>query len=505
VIRNRSEELHAFHARHFVKPVGERPASTNGHRSELTDEEVEQLARGARNSAKFEALKSGDISGYASHSEADQAYVSLLAFYTQDEEQLDRPYRQSGLCRQKWLDRPDYRHRTITHALSNLRETYTPDDGARMVAGGNGNLVSRRPNLYRDGTRDTKPEVVRLADVERPGPRRYLCQDLVLAAYVTLLHGDGGVAKSLLALALAVAVAGGSREWLGRRLENGRVLYLDFELDAEEQARRVHQLCNGVGLEKPPEDLLYMSAVGHKPREAFEAAREACEEYGVELLVVDSYGVALHGDAEHARDVIGFHQEYLEPLRALGIGVLVIDHQSRLQAGQSYQQKGAFGSVYKGNLARSVIQAEATERGEGTLTVRLRQKKHNFGPLAEPFDVKLSFSDEAVTLQAVELKAAELAEEATLTAPDRVKLALEDGPAYPWEISDATGVPLKTVKNVLTGLQKQGTVEPTGQTEGQAEQVRLSVPRPNLYRGGTRDTDDSLEGLYVNEQGEAEF
>ena len=231
---------------------------------------------------------------------------------------------------------------------------------------------------------------------------------------------------------------------------------------------------------------------GHTPRKAFEAAREACKKYSVELLVVDSYGVALHRDAEHARDVIGFHQEYLEPLRALGIAVLVIDHQSRLQAGQSYQQKGAFGSVYKANLARSVIQVEATERGEGTLTVRLRQKKHNFGPLAEPFSVKLSFSDEAVTLEAVELRASELAEEATLTAPERVKLALEDVPACPWEIAETTGVQLKTVKNVLTGLRKQGVVEPTAETEGQAEQVRLSVPRPDVYRDGTRDTDDII-------------
>jgi AAA domain len=117
------------------------------------------------------------------------------------------------MCRQKWLDRPDYRHRTITRAISNLRETYTPsDDGARMVVGGNGNLLSQRPVPVEVGTPGhRKPEVVRLAAVERPGPRRYLCQDLVLAGYVTLLHGDDGVAKSLLALALAVAVAGNSR------------------------------------------------------------------------------------------------------------------------------------------------------------------------------------------------------------------------------------------------------------------------------------------------------
>jgi predicted membrane GTPase involved in stress response len=99
---------------------------------------------------------------------------------------------------------------------------------------------------------------------------------------------------------------------------------------------------------------------------------------------VDSYGVALHGDVEHARGVIGFHQQFLEPLRASGVAVLVIEHQSRLQAGQSNQSKGAFGNVYKANLARSVIQIEATERGEGTLTVRIRQKKHSFGPPRSP-------------------------------------------------------------------------------------------------------------------------
>ena len=152
MIRDRSEELHTFHTRHFAVQVGASQTSTNGHSSALTDEEVIRLAQSARNAAKFEGLWSGDINGYASPSEADQAFISRLAFYTQDEEQLDRLYRQSGLCRQKWLNRPDYRRRTITRALSNLSETYAPDDGARMVVGGNGHLASRRPNLYRDGT-----------------------------------------------------------------------------------------------------------------------------------------------------------------------------------------------------------------------------------------------------------------------------------------------------------------------------------------------------------------
>jgi hypothetical protein len=125
--------------------------------------------------------------------------------------------------------------------------------------------------------------------------------------------------------------------------------------------------------------------------------------------------------------------------------------------------------VFKTNLARSVIQAQATERSEGTLTVRLRQKKHNFGPLAEPFGVKLSFTEQAVSLEAIELDASELAEEATLNSTDRVKLALEGGPAYPWEIAEHTGLAVKTVKNVLTGLRKQEVVEPTGEVESRTE------------------------------------
>jgi hypothetical protein len=485
VIRDRSEELGAFHTRHFAKPMDERPASANGKQGELTDEQVIKLARRARNAAKFEVLWGGDTSGYTSHSEADQALVSLLAFYTQDEGQLDSLYRRSGLCREKWLRRSDYRRCTIEKALSGLTETYTPsDDGARMVVGnGHASLASPSLSLFRKEGRGRKLEAVRFSEMEVPGPRRYLVRDLVLAAYVTLLYGDGGVAKSLLALALAVAVSGGSSKWLGREVENCPVLYVDFELDAQEQARRVHQLCRGQGVGTPPEGLLYMSALGYPAGEAFTAALDACKEHSVELMVVDSLGPALQGDAEAARDIIGFFQKSIEPFRVEGIAVLIIDHQSRLQQGQSYQSKGAFGSVFKTNLARSVIQAQATERGEGTLTIRLRQKKHNFGPLAEPFGAKLSFTEEAVTLEPVELEASELAEESTLNAADRVKLALEDGPAYPWEIAEATGLAVKTVKNALTGLRKQEVVEPTGEVESRTERVRLSVPASLSYKG----------------------
>jgi hypothetical protein len=102
--------------------------------------------------------------------------------------------------------------------------------------------------------------------------------------------------------------------------------------------------------------------------------------------------------------------------------------------------------------------------------------------LTEPFGATLTFAEDKVTLEPVELEAAELAEEATLNATVRVKLALEQGPAYPWEIAEFTGLAVKTVKNALTGLRKQGVVEPTGEVEHRTEQVTLSVPASLSYK-----------------------
>jgi hypothetical protein len=486
VIRDHRETglLESFYREHSPSVS---PAS-NGHHLQngtlLEDEEIITLCRRAKNSPKFEDLfDRGDASLYGGDdSAADQALVSLMAFYTDDPDQLDRLFRLSALSREKWTGRADYRRRTIEKALAGRSETYSK--AARPGI----SLSSQRPTPLEVGTLGRNLEVVPLGEVKRPGPRRYVVNGLVPAGYPTLWHGDGGVAKSMLALSLGVGVAGRSASWLGRAVEGGPVLYLDFELEAEEQSRRVWQLCEGAGLKEPPAELFYLSAVGHATRDALQAALGACEEHDVTLLVVDSLGPALQGDAEAARDVIGLFRAQVDPFRALGVAVLIIDHQAKLQAGESYQRKGAFGSVYKANLARSVIQAEATERGEGTLSLRIRQKKHNFGPLADPFGVKLAFSEESVSLDAVELDPAQMAEEATLTAPERVKLVLQDGPLYPSEISDATGVPLKTVKNSLTGLKKQGMVESTGEKEGREERVRLIVPTSQSpKRDGTRD------------------
>lgn len=69
--------------------------------------------RASAQAAKFEALWRGDWSGYESQSQADAALLAILRFWTGgDREESFRLFGASGLSREKWAKRADYRERT---------------------------------------------------------------------------------------------------------------------------------------------------------------------------------------------------------------------------------------------------------------------------------------------------------------------------------------------------------------------------------------------------------
>ncbi|PTL37662.1 phage/plasmid primase, P4 family [Alkalicoccus saliphilus] len=92
---------------------------------ELEDNDIISIASKAINGRKFQDLYAGnwESQSYESQSEADQALCNLIAFYTQDPEQIDRIFSGGGLYRQKW-DREDYKSWTIQKAVKGLKSTY---------------------------------------------------------------------------------------------------------------------------------------------------------------------------------------------------------------------------------------------------------------------------------------------------------------------------------------------------------------------------------------------
>ena len=103
---------------------------SDGTTDSISDKELIEKAARAANGERFRNLWSGNIAGYPSHSEADQALCNMLAFWTgNDTGRMDRLFRQSGLMRAKW-DRKQsgttYGAITITKAVRGNKAVYEP-------------------------------------------------------------------------------------------------------------------------------------------------------------------------------------------------------------------------------------------------------------------------------------------------------------------------------------------------------------------------------------------
>jgi len=128
-IETRQCEIDWFFENFLKEPENPKPQSNGNGAWSPTDDELLDKAFCARNGEKLKRLFEGDISEYPSHSEADLALCSLLAFYVADKAQLDRLFRRSGLYREKWDERhgaKTYGEATVEKAFAGKTERYEP-------------------------------------------------------------------------------------------------------------------------------------------------------------------------------------------------------------------------------------------------------------------------------------------------------------------------------------------------------------------------------------------
>jgi hypothetical protein len=283
--------------------------------------------------------------------------------------------------------------------------------------------------------RDAEPAIL-LRDAQRPPDAGWLLPPLVLGRLPTILFGDGGTGKSLIALAAALTIHMDRSDLLGLTPASTRtVAYLDWELEDWEQRERMRSL---VGEQMP--DLVYRRCVGPL-RDQVDPLRRMIRDHGIRFVVIDSIGPAAGGPPEDASVALGF----FEALRALGVGALCIAHVTK-----DGNTEKPFGSSFWHNGARATWYAkrETTAPGADGFTVGLYNRKSNVDRLVAPLAFDLMFDEDRVTITRSDIRDnQELA--ATLPLRYRMQHALKAGAKTYAELAVVLDAPVDSVKKAV--------------------------------------------------------
>lgn len=335
-----------------------------------------------------------------------------------------------------------FRKRGIPAAVLRLEGLPEKGDVSDWLdAGGKPDELLRRAEAALEAPQDDpEPEGPLLAFapasdlVGRPvAPREWLVPALVPARTVTMLGGDGGTGKSLLALQLAVATATG-RDWIGREVKAGKVMFLSAEDDADELHRRFADILATEDVDFTElRDLHVTSLAGRDallavqdrttgaliPTPLLGALDAQIARIGPALVVLDTLA-DLHAGEENSR---AHARQFIGMLRGLairhGCAVLLLAHPSLsgMASGSGLSGSTAWNAsvrsrLYLGRVGDGDYEANPDAR-------RLVTKKANYGPSGG--EIGLTWRDGVFVADAVETGLERIARNAKA---ERVFLAL---------------------------------------------------------------------------------
>ena len=248
------------------------------------------------------------------HSRADAALCAHLAFWTgRDCERMDRLFRCSGLCRDKW-DRDDYRERTIRFAIDNFSEVYSREENSSITESG--------------------LPVVWFHDIEAALSLNDFVENFLGVGGMSVLYGEPNSGKSFFACDLGLHIALG-RPWMGREIDGGPVLYVATEGGYGMQNRiaafRQYHKIDDIPFAMIPASVNLLSGPADKDA-IIDAARGVKERTGqsVRLIVIDTLSRAIAGGNENASEDMGALVRHCDEIRqATGAHVMLVHHSGK--------------------------------------------------------------------------------------------------------------------------------------------------------------------------------
>ncbi len=315
----------------------------------LNDEAVLQKMFSASNGSDNLKLYNGDTSNYSDdQSTADLAFVSKIAFYTQQPEQIERIFRQSRLMRDKWDEvhsatGETYGEMTINKAIEDPNHTYSPPRTKQTV--------SRAFQLIKGS------EII-----DRPIQTDWLIEDFIPGDSTVLIFGEPASGKSLIALEMACCIASG-RDWTNKPVKQGEVAYIAGE-GLNGLSKRLKALIqeNGLSVDHlhcstSSMDLMFSESVD----QVINTVRYI---EGLRLIIIDTLHRNFTGDESSSRD-IACVLKHCDQLRlATGATIMLIHHSGHGDKNRSRGSssiKGAMDAEYQVSQTNGVIKIHCTK------------------------------------------------------------------------------------------------------------------------------------------------
>lgn len=267
--------------------------------------------------------------------------------------------------------------------------------GAAASFDASGRVVPMRRDHY--GLKIIDP--VRWAGKPIPTPK-WLVEGWIPLRSVTMLSGDGGTGKSLLALQL-LAAAAGRTSWLGLPVMPVKSFGIACEDDEDELHRRLADIAESMGIDFGDlENLQLTSRVGmgneflrrdkfnkpQGPSEFFEQVLKQSKAFGAQLVVIDGLHDTFDGN-ENSRPEA---RQFVGMLRKIALeidgAVVLLAHPSLsgLNSGT-----GNSGSTAWNNAARSRLYLSRPKDDEADSDARvLRTMKANYGRVGDEIRIR---------------------------------------------------------------------------------------------------------------------
>ena len=308
--------------------------------------------------------------------------------------------------------------------------------------------------------------VERFSEMGEPIPVPHLVRNVVAVAHPTIVYGGRGSLKSLATVLLSVAVSSPEVDSVfGYPVEkHGPVVIYDSELNAQIFNDRTAKICKGLGIPRP-KDLYYKNALGVHPKQGFDDLHSFAEGVGAVMCVVDSLGFATRGNPEDYEDTRDITTDYMNPLIAKGICVVMVDH-------MPHNAKHVFGSVGKEYYGRFIFRTEDLDggsRSKGERNIQLVNEKASFAEEGQKITLLTKFSEDSITMtpQGTPDEVPEDDHESAANPKVRVRRALMAKPKQTTsELAASTGVSYNYLRNtVLPEMKKHQGVFKLG-TQG---------------------------------------